>query len=465
MVANPNVLRERVSHLWVDTCCIDKTSSAELSEAINSMFRWYQEATCCFALLEDVEANLEADGGVGEDFEGSRWFTRGWTLQELLAPFEVHYFDRNWKRIGSNETLAQRISKRTNIPEDVILTGEWPSATVAQRFSWMAGRETTRPEDLAYCLLGIFDVSMPMLYGEGERALIRLQEEIIRDTDDQSIFAWDVNEAGLGVKGIGVLARHPGQFHDGRHLECLPDRSGPYVLTNKGLQITLPIIELAEKPGEKIALLACSDARDVSSRIGIRVQADDPASAKYTRVAGPPVTIPTRSHDVWQHAMRSIYLAKQDQSGKTRRGSLKWHIRGRTGPLAWFEFIKACPGDSWHVSNAGTMTMLIPKSGKRNGEGSIESSLLFKLADCEATFYLVLAAQTAGRGATVGLVPGPRELPRGEALDSMLEGLRSSDSSVSGSQCARLPVGGGVAVLAKIAPGGGHVLTVILSWE
>lgn len=461
MVANPAVLRQQVSHLWVDTCCIDKTSSAELSEAINSMFRWYKEALCCFALLEDVEADDEADGSVGDDFEASRWFTRGWTLQELLAPFEVHYFDRNWNLIGSNETLAQRISKRTNIPEDVIRTGEWPSASVAQRFSWMAGRETTRPEDLAYCLLGIFEVSMPMLYGEGERAFTRLQEEIIKDSDDQSILAWDAREAGTGVQGIGVLARNPGQFRGGGNLECLPDRTGPYTLTNKGLQITLPVVELAERPGEKIAILACSDARDVSSRIGIRVQADGPASAKYTRVPEPPVTITTRNHDVWQNSTRSIHLAKRDQRCNERRGPLKWHIRGPTGPLTPFEFIKACPGDSWHVSTAGTMTKLILKVSS-DGDDWIESTLLFKLSEPEAMFYLVLSSHPESREVIVGLVMGPCKPPMGGALDSM-PGQFMTHSLSTGAQSARLTVGEGRTVVATIEPGGEHVRTIILS--
>ncbi|KAH7145549.1 heterokaryon incompatibility protein-domain-containing protein [Dactylonectria estremocensis] len=182
---------EPLEYVWVDTCCIDKTSSAELSEAINAMFRWYQLAQCCFAYLEDVSHG--ASGPVGDVFEASRWFTRGWTLQELLAPRAVDFFDREWNFLGSRNELASRISTRTGVDEETLLGGDLSLASVAQRMSWAAGRHTTRLEDMAYCLLGIFSISMTMLYGEGESAFIRLQEEIIKEYDDHSIFAWDAS--------------------------------------------------------------------------------------------------------------------------------------------------------------------------------------------------------------------------------------------------------------------------------
>ena len=460
VLENAHLLGGQVRHFWVDTCCIDKTSSAELSEAINSMFRWYRDAVCCFVLLEDVESSRKHEDGVAGDFEASRWFTRGWTLQELLAPRTVHFFDRMWECIGSRQSLVQRISRRTNIAEEIVLSGEWPLATVAQRFSWMAGRVTTRPEDLAYCLLGIFDVNMPMLYGEGERAFIRLQEEIIKQSDDQSIFAWDASNAVSGLEG--VLARHPAQFRGGADVECLPDRSGPYALTNKGLQITLPIIELAERPGEKIALLACSDARDVSSRIGIKVKPDDTGLAKYTREPGPPITIPVQDHGMWQHSMRSVYLSKRVMRLGTRHRPLKWHIRGRTGPISGAEFVSAWPSDSWHVSDAGTMTMQIPPmNGVQAGSGII-TTLLFKLSDHVDTFCLVLTLLPAVRTGSVKLVPGPRATAE-KSIDDFLMELSRSYSSFTGPESARLTVSDGGNVSATLVPGEDRVLSVILS--
>ncbi|KAH7303352.1 heterokaryon incompatibility protein-domain-containing protein [Stachybotrys elegans] len=178
-----------VDYFWVDTCCIDKSSSAELSEAINSMFHWYRESVCCFAYLADVEWRAHSSSPLGADFESSKWFTRGWTLQELLAPRDLEFFDKDWRGIGNRHDLMERISTRTNIDTDTLRLGQWPNASVAMRMSWAAGRQTTRPEDMAYCLLGIFDVNMPLLYGEGDRAFTRLQEEILKESEDQSIFA------------------------------------------------------------------------------------------------------------------------------------------------------------------------------------------------------------------------------------------------------------------------------------
>ncbi|KAI1113282.1 HET-domain-containing protein [Nemania sp. NC0429] len=151
-----------LKYLWCDTNCIDKSSSAELSEAINSMYAWYRDSVVCYAFLTDV------DGSPGS-FEKSRWFTRGWTLQELIAPMKVVFFDARWRVLGDRKDLADAISKR---------------------MSWAADRQTSRQEDVAYSLLGIFEINMPLLYGEGNNAFIRLQKEIIRLSDDQSILCW-----------------------------------------------------------------------------------------------------------------------------------------------------------------------------------------------------------------------------------------------------------------------------------
>ncbi|KAF6830482.1 heterokaryon incompatibility protein [Colletotrichum musicola] len=176
--------------IWIDTCCIDKSSSAELSEAINSMFKWYRDATDCIAYLSDVSAHN--DPSLYTDLTHSRWFTRGWTLQELLAPVRLNFYSAEWISLGSRARLAAAIEERTQI--DAGFLQDWrvnvSAASVAERMCWASKRKTTRPEDLAYCLLGIFDVNIPLIYGEGARAFKRLQEAILRQTDDQSIFAW-----------------------------------------------------------------------------------------------------------------------------------------------------------------------------------------------------------------------------------------------------------------------------------
>ncbi|KAH6697092.1 heterokaryon incompatibility protein-domain-containing protein [Plectosphaerella plurivora] len=178
--------RDGLEYAWIDSCCIDKASSAELSEAINSMFPWYRAAVCCYALLEDYHHETLVPSALSR----CRWFTRGWTLQELLAPSTVTFHAASGTCIGTRESLCRHIADITRIDAD-ILTGELPlgAASVAKRMSWAANRQTTRLEDTAYCLLGIFDVNMPMLYGEGARAFVRLQEEIMKTTDDESLFA------------------------------------------------------------------------------------------------------------------------------------------------------------------------------------------------------------------------------------------------------------------------------------
>jgi len=166
------------------------------TEAINSIVTWYERAAVCYVFLEDVflpDGLLywRMDAGFQKRISSSSWFTRGWTLQELLAPKNVIFSDGNWHRIGDKHDFYEPLFATTGIGR-VFLMG-WDlisSASVAQRMSWASKRVTTRPEDMAYSLLGIFSVNMPLLYGKGHRAFIRLQEEIMKVSDDQSIFAW-----------------------------------------------------------------------------------------------------------------------------------------------------------------------------------------------------------------------------------------------------------------------------------
>ena len=184
-------------YAWVDTCCINKDASAELSEAINSMFRWYEEAAVCYVFLADLRpANVDQSGPDSESNFASRlsackWFTRGWTLQELLAPQEVLFYDQNWTFQGDKFSLCELIVSITGIPETLLRHEEQLSNfAVARKMSWASRRKTTRLEDEAYCLLGIFGVHMSLLYGEGTRAFSRLQEAVLQETGDLSTLAW-----------------------------------------------------------------------------------------------------------------------------------------------------------------------------------------------------------------------------------------------------------------------------------
>ena len=173
---------------WIDTCCIDKTSSAELSEAINSMFDWYRQAAVCYVYLHDVTSH---ELGPTSEFYRSRWFTRGWTLQELIAPTSLIFFTKQWSILGTRTDLADDVAKITGVDTDILLHhSELGTVSISQKMSWAAHRETTRLEDRAYSLLGIFGVNMPTIYGEGRAAFYRLQEEIMKVSSDQTIFAW-----------------------------------------------------------------------------------------------------------------------------------------------------------------------------------------------------------------------------------------------------------------------------------
>ncbi|KAF1945710.1 HET-domain-containing protein [Clathrospora elynae] len=248
-------LTDGIAFIWVDTCCIDKSSSAELSEAINSMFRWYQMAEVCYAYLDDVEVHLEAgvDGILlsderfsVEELAKAKWFTRGWTLQELIAPNEVVFYGQGWKYIDTKTWLKEVLERITGISEDVLQGTELEDESISKRMSWMARRHTTRVEDLAYSLMGIFNVNMPLLYGEGHRAFVRLQEEIMKDSDDHSLFAWSstAHDSENMLDHSSVFATHPDQFAQSggigtRRLD--DDEAESYALTNKGVRIQLRI--------------------------------------------------------------------------------------------------------------------------------------------------------------------------------------------------------------------------------
>lgn len=257
-------------YVWVDTCCIDKSSSAELTESINSMYKWYERAEVCYVYLTDISLKAaNQDNKLAKSFGESRWFTRGWTLQELLAPERVVFYDCDWLEIGCKDTLRDAISNATNIQLDYLF--DPAEASVAAKMSWVSSRETTRPEDTAYCLLGLFDVSMPLIYGEGNKAFTRLQYQIIQSSSDQSIFAWRCPK--VSIKGLtnNLLATTPKYFEDSGDIvpldSALWDRNS-FSVRNRGLVVDLYIEKNRYLDGKDdisnhwVAPLACSRAAD-----------------------------------------------------------------------------------------------------------------------------------------------------------------------------------------------------------
>lgn len=212
--------KDGIQYAWVDTCCIDKTNSVELGEAINSMFRWYHEAAVCYVYLADVTIQ---DNNLFPLTRSNpcRWFQRGWTLQELLAPDNLRFFDSGWRFLGTKAMRSGIIDREFGIPRRFLRGTPLSEASIAQRMSWASNRVTKRDEDIAYCLLGIFDVSMPMIYGEGtDRAFTRLQQEIMKRSRDESILAWGLsspehhlyNSNVNRTLSAGVLAASPADF-------------------------------------------------------------------------------------------------------------------------------------------------------------------------------------------------------------------------------------------------------------
>ncbi|KAN0101627.1 HET domain containing protein [Hyaloscypha variabilis] len=177
--------QDSIRYFWVDTCCIDKSNNNELSEAINSMFRWYRDAAKCYVYLPDVlKTPFHAEDKSKQPswelaFRTSRWFTRGWNLQELIAPTSVEFFTQDREPLGDKKSLERYICEITRIPSEALRGSPLADFSRAERMSWAQTRQTTREEDMAYSLLGIFDVFMPLIYGEGrDNARGRLREAI-----------------------------------------------------------------------------------------------------------------------------------------------------------------------------------------------------------------------------------------------------------------------------------------------
>ncbi|KAI1110980.1 heterokaryon incompatibility protein-domain-containing protein [Nemania sp. NC0429] len=287
----------------MDTCYIDKSSSAELSEAINSMFAWYRDAAVCYAWLSDyvqdgafsltddavldsfesreliaendrgfrdlpplTSKELDLRNSIGQGLKKCKWFSRGWTLQELIAPKHVEFYDRDWNLFGPKTQLAPILSWITSVDSAVLRGGPLDHVLVGRRMSWAANRQTRRVEDLAYCLLGIFDINMPLLYGEGEKAFTRLQEEIIRSSNDLSIFAWT---AVLGDKRAfrSLWASSPSEFKSCQFLvrPALEwNVRGEYGIASGGLRTTDMIRIVrgeSSRKGSYFLPLDCVDAR------------------------------------------------------------------------------------------------------------------------------------------------------------------------------------------------------------
>lgn len=278
----------RINHryAWADTCCINKEDPTELSEAINSMFRYYRNAQVCKVYLADVDEQ-PGSGGMIAAICRSNWFNRGWTLQELLAPTRLEFLNSSWVSLGilgDNKDLTEGIAQRTGISAAVLCRRASPAEfSVATRMSWASQRRTTRLEDEAYCLLGIFGVNMPLLYGEGRLAFRRLQEEIILRSTDHSIFAWehtssDVIQHNDKHLASQLLAPSPLSFEYAlnneivQHYQDVDGWVEAYGLTNLGLRLRLPLVRCGKMPTAYHAILNCAFSKDCKGPLALTVR-------------------------------------------------------------------------------------------------------------------------------------------------------------------------------------------------
>ncbi|PIL35286.1 hypothetical protein GSI_02011 [Ganoderma sinense ZZ0214-1] len=347
-------LSDGLSLIWIDAPCIDKTSSAELSEAINSMYEWYRLSTVCYAFLHDV---TEDPYTKPSSFRHSAWHTRGWTLQELIAPAIVVFLSSDWRMLGGKHRLADVLEDATGIDRG-ILTHSRPLSTVcvARRMFWASKRCTTRKEDEAYCLMGIFGVHIPIIYGEGPKAFIRLQEEILKHIPDQSIFIWyradpmelpHSDDSSLESRSSSsipsprpvtivpppispppeetldctshdhdaLFASSPARFALSSGIRTIPKdvlarRLGihelpptTYIVTSEGMRVTFPLCSIA--PAVDVAVLACEDQR--GNLLGLVLRQTKLA---YVRSVGAPLNnvsfLDNSSSIITQHP--SVYI-------------------------------------------------------------------------------------------------------------------------------------------------------------
>lgn len=283
------------------------------------MFRWYQEATICYAYLVDVTNT--------DELGNSKWFTRGWTLQELIASKVVQFYSADWRDLGSKQDLQDELEKITGIEKFVLLTCDFEQVCVAKRMSWAANRKTTRVEDMAYSLMGIFGVNMPLLYGEGTRSFIRLQEEIMKVSDDHTLFAWGLplefshmdqsamqswskDAHGPGSSPYsqlrGLLANSPSEFatkHDLRSLRVLQSDMPP-IMSSNGVRIELPVW-IQTKLSCQFAAISCYVHAYNTKFLGIPLSR---WGESFTARSGPLVLL---SEADWPTRARETLLIKQ----------------------------------------------------------------------------------------------------------------------------------------------------------
>ncbi|KAK3671709.1 hypothetical protein LTR78_008442 [Recurvomyces mirabilis] len=355
--ASTQAAKDGIEYFWIDTCCIDRRNSAELSEAIDSVYYWYSSATYCYVYLWDIGPTCPELAGRSmstiqpdhhlELFLDSDWFTRGWTLQEMIAPPEVRFYGEAWNLIGTAEQAAVAIAAKTRVAVEALKGSvNLHRYSIAQRMSWAASRTTTRVEDREYSLLGLLGISMPILYGERHNAFIRLQEDIINNVDkspgrlladSQADFASSSNVVQLGRS----------------HYEI--DR-GMFNLDNRGPHCSFPIFEAAD--GRLILQLKCwEDGMNIGLNVAMRSAASQqPTNSKRgSATSRSNVLADLKAARVAEE--RSVFLALARYHAKDAldpsRGYLRLHERGTHARILLFDSNSFGKHDGFRINSSG----------------------------------------------------------------------------------------------------------------
>ncbi|KAI0552469.1 hypothetical protein F4679DRAFT_534176 [Xylaria curta] len=354
------------------------------------MFKWYKNARLCYAYLCDVDSaeNIFVSQST---FWKSRWFRRGWTLQELIAPKVLRFYDRNWRAIGHKRDpqVVAALVHITHIPR-MFLLGIVPmnEASVAQRMSWAANRVTKRTEDLAYCLLGIFGITMPMVYGEGDKAFLRLQEVIARHINDDSILAWNFSKDSTNTKlsvveSGGALAKSPSSFAYCGHI--VPSDPSGHVggpLNTHGGSVLLRRNVHTDSSGQRFVILQCQLDDQPTTAIGVPVQVRSGGYDKYIRHREQPA-IPIQD-DAFSATIEEVRIPVDPSyiGDKGKRHNAFYIENAMEKDL---ELVSVSPHSIWDKTNS----ILIPNDEARLGPFQ-RLWAMFKPHDASANFILIL---------------------------------------------------------------------------
>jgi hypothetical protein len=431
-------IQDNLSYIWIDTCCIDKTNSVELAEAINSMFNWYKNAARCYAYLSDViQQSSTLSSSTPPGFRDSKWFTRGWTLQELLAPKEVYFYGSRWHLIGTKTGLWADIEGVTRIPRAFLVGwADLHEASVAQRMSWAANRVTTRKEDVAYCLLGLFGITMPMIYGEKDQAFVRLQLEIMKNSGDQSILAWGLPPCHNTTDGDplavyrGVLANVPADFaNSGRIVPCVGYKqqiTGSFEFLGGLLRMQVPVVN--NLSGQLFGVLNCGPESDKAKLVGIplTVVPADEQTDNYLRPAGRQSILFSISQ--MQDFNPKIICIRRDASGLQSESATRKNCFYIDESTARVKLVDVVPKDRWMEDRK-----MITTSSGSDQDTQEEIFLRFRCTNSDDEDFVVVLVFKSEHGlvqSTGHLMILSQQVP----LAALVKDFKSLDSCLYGQQ-------------------------------